>query len=45
VQLHDTPLLKVGGRFYYNVTRYTTSIFLRLKLGEALQRRHVAPDI
>jgi propionate CoA-transferase len=32
-------------RFYYGVTRYTTSSFLRLKLGEALQRRHVAPHI
>jgi propionate CoA-transferase len=30
-------------RFHYNVTRCTTSSFLRLKLGEALQRRHVAP--
>ena len=32
-------------RFYYGVTRYTTSSFLRLKLGEALQRRQVAPHI
>jgi len=32
-------------QFYYGVTRYTTSSFLRLKLGEALQRRHVAPHI
>ncbi len=32
-------------RFYYGVTRYTTSSFLRLKLGEALHRRHVAPHI
>ena len=32
-------------RFYYRVTRYTTSSFLRLKLGDALQRRHVAPHI
>lgn len=32
-------------RFYYGVTRYTTSSFLRLKLGEALQRRHVAAHI
>ena len=31
--------------FSYGVTRYTTSSFLRLKLGEALQRRHVAPHI
>jgi propionate CoA-transferase len=32
-------------RFYYNVTRYTTSTFLRMKLGEALRQRHVAPHI
>ena len=32
-------------RFYFGVTRYTTSSFLRLKLGEALHRRHVAPHI
>ena len=32
-------------RFYSGVTRYTTSGFLRLKLGEALQRRNVAPHI
>jgi len=32
-------------RFYYNVTRYTTSTFLRMKLGEALQQRQVAPHI
>ena len=31
--------------FYHRVTRYTTSSFLRLKLGEALQRRNVAPHI
>jgi len=31
--------------FYYGVTRYTTRSFLRLKLGEALQRRNVAPHI
>jgi propionate CoA-transferase len=32
-------------RFYYNVTRYTTSTFLRMKLGEALPQRQVAPHI
>jgi propionate CoA-transferase len=32
-------------RFYHGVTRYTTSSFLRLKLGEALLRRNVAPHI
>ena len=32
-------------RFYCGVTRYTTSGFLRVKLGEALARRGVAPHI
>lgn len=32
-------------RFYTDVTRYTTSAFLRLKLGDALQCREVAPHI
>ena len=32
-------------RFYSGVSRYTTSGFLRIKLGEALQNRGVAPHI
>jgi propionate CoA-transferase len=32
-------------RFYSGVSRYTTSGFLRVKLGEALERRGVAPHI
>jgi propionate CoA-transferase len=32
-------------RFYMGVTRYTTSTFLRMKLGGALRRRNVAPHI
>ncbi|MGB5618424.1 MAG: acyl CoA:acetate/3-ketoacid CoA transferase [Desulfobacterales bacterium] len=32
-------------RYYTGVTRYTTSTFLRMKLGDALQRRDVAPHI
>jgi propionate CoA-transferase len=31
--------------YYWDVTRYTTSGFLRMKLGDALQRRGVAPHI
>jgi propionate CoA-transferase len=31
--------------YYWNVTRYTTSGFLRLKLGQALARRGVAPHV
>ena len=32
-------------RFYSGVTRYTTSGFLRTKLGDAFNRRSVAPHI
>ena len=35
----------VAGRHYSRVSRYTTSAFLRSKLGEALARRGVAPHI
>ncbi len=31
--------------YYTTASRYTTSAFLRLKLGEALARRRVAPHI
>ena len=31
--------------FYSGVTRYTTSTFLRMKLGDALKKREVAPHI
>ena len=33
------------GRFYSGVSRYTTSTFLRMKLGDALRERHAAPHI
>jgi len=32
-------------RFYSGVTRYTTSTFLRMKIGEALAKRDVSPHI
>ncbi len=32
-------------RYYERVTRYTTSTFLRAKLGDALAARHLAPHI
>jgi len=32
-------------RHYHDVTRYTSSTFVRMKLGEALERRQVAPHI
>jgi propionate CoA-transferase len=31
--------------YYSGVSRYTTSNFLRMKLGESLERRGVAPHI
>ena len=35
----------VVDRYYWGVTRYTTSGFLRLKLGDALAQRGLAPHI
>ena len=32
-------------RYYASASRYTTSAFMRLKLGEGLTERHVAPHI
>ncbi len=32
-------------RHYHDVTRYTASTFLRMKLGEALAKRQIAPKI
>jgi propionate CoA-transferase len=36
---------ELAARHYARVTRYTTSAFLRVKLGEALRKRAVAPYI
>jgi propionate CoA-transferase len=36
---------KLSNDCYIRVTRYTTSTFLRMKLGDALARRNVAPHI
>ena len=36
---------RVVDRFYTGVTRYTTSAFLRMKLGDALENRDLAPHI
>ena len=47
-QLLDAYSAMVRGlmdKYYADVTRYTTSGFLRLKLGDALQERGVAPHI
>lgn len=35
----------VVSEFYSDVTRYTTSAFLRMKLGDELKRRQMAPHI
>jgi propionate CoA-transferase len=35
----------VQARFYETASRYTTSAFMRLKLGDALQRREMAPHV
>ena len=35
----------LADRFYSGVSRYTTSGFLRIKLGEALEKRGVAAHI
>ena len=32
-------------RHYHEVTRYTSNTFLRVKLGEALAKRKLAPQI
>ena len=47
-QIEDAYLAMVQAlvdRYYFGVTRYSTSAFLRAKLGDALDRRGVAPHI
>lgn len=36
---------EIVSRYYYGVTRYTTTAFLRMKLGQSLEQRDVAPHI
>jgi propionate CoA-transferase len=36
---------RVVDRYYTGVTRYTTSTFMRMKIGDALKNRGVAPHI
>jgi propionate CoA-transferase len=36
---------EIGERYYHGVTRFTTSAFMRAKLGSALSSRSVAPHI
>src|SRR5258707_1609243 len=42
---YSTMVRDLVYRFYSGVTRYTTSSFLRAKLGDALKQRAVAPHI
>jgi propionate CoA-transferase len=42
---YSSMVLTLAARFYSGATRYTTSSFLRMKLGEALKGREVAPYI
>ncbi len=47
-ELVDDYIAMVKGvvdRHYHDVTRYTSSTFLRMKLGEALEKRQMAPRI
>jgi len=45
VDAYTDAVARLVDRFYSGVTRYTTSTFLRMKLGDALQGRDVAPHI
>ena len=38
-------LINDAMQYYEGVTRYTTSAFLRMKMGEELEKRHLAPYI
>lgn len=40
-----TVLINHVLQYYEGVTRYTTSAFLRMKMGDELEKRHVAPYI
>ena len=42
---YSAMVRKLADRFYSGVSRYTTSGFLRIKLGEALEKRGVAAHI
>jgi propionate CoA-transferase len=45
VEAYTDMVKRVVDRFYTGVTRYTTSTFMRMKIGDALQNRGVAPHI
>ena len=45
VDAYSAMVKDLVARYYTRVTRYTTSNFLRMKLGDALEGRGVAPHI
>jgi len=45
IDAYSDMVTELVSRFYSDVTRYTTSSFLRMKLGDALHRRNVATYI
>ncbi len=45
IEHYSEMVKRVVKRFYSDVTRYTTSAFLRMKIGGALKDRGVAPHI
>ncbi|MBF0500680.1 MAG: acyl CoA:acetate/3-ketoacid CoA transferase [Candidatus Riflebacteria bacterium] len=45
VDEYSAMVRRLCDKYYSDVTRYTTSTFLRMKLGDALSRRGVAPHI
>jgi propionate CoA-transferase len=45
IDAYSDMVMSLVSRFYAGVTRYTTSSFLRLKLGNALQQRSVSTYI
>jgi len=45
IDAYAAMVQQVVAEYYREVSRYTTSAFLRMKLGDALQRRQLAPYI
>jgi len=45
VDEYTAMVRRVVKKFYSGVTRYTTNTFLRMKLGDALKKRRLAPHI
>jgi propionate CoA-transferase len=45
IEVYSAMVVKLVEQYYSGVTRYTTSSFLRLKLGDALENRDVATYI